>query len=48
MKKIYLLIFIFSLKNSNAQDILVDKNIALKKDLIEVVVTGQLSKTNIE
>ena len=48
MKKIYLLIFIFCIKNSNAQDSLVDKNITLKKDLTEVVVTGQLSKTNVK
>ena len=45
MKKYYLLIFIFCIQNLNAQDSLVNKKIVLKKDLPEVVVTGQLSET---
>ena len=45
MTKYYLLIFIFCIQNLNAQDNLVDKKIFLKKDLPEVVVTGQLSET---
>ena len=48
MKIFKLLIFIFYIQNINAQDKLVDENIALQKDLIEVVVTGQLSETNAE
>ncbi len=48
MKKYYLLIFIFCIQNLNAQDSLVDKKIVLKKDLPEVVVTGQLSETLVQ
>ncbi len=48
MIKYYLLIFIFCIQNLNAQDSLVDKKIVLKKDLPEVVVTGQLSETLVQ
>jgi outer membrane receptor for ferrienterochelin and colicins len=45
MRKYYLLIFIFCIQNLNAQDSLVNEKIVLKKDLLEVVITGQLSET---
>ena len=48
MKIFYLLISIFCIHNLNAQDTLSDKNIALKNNLNEVVVTGQLSETTAE
>ena len=48
MKNFYLLISIFCIHNLNAQDTLSDKNIALKNNLNEVVVTGQLSETTVE